>query len=269
MSLENNSYTNTSLIGFSWPSDIPWNDAKFVAKENGPILADFVSSLKDSCKDHLNREVQINLIGHSLGARVILSALHILYTDPNWNSNGFKIASVNLMGAAVDNEEVSKNPRDILFDRANWGSVKSDYGNAIENEVIHFYNLYNTKDNTLGPNTVNPFSPYQIYPTFEGDLALGQNGSQIYPNITLPNNYVDINITEKIPFNTDANGDKDCDDWRLLTLKPVKLSCMITQAGESHYGYFGFRDADNKTRLIDIGAMDILVSNLKNDTKFN
>ncbi len=129
--------------------------------------------------------------------------------------------------------------------------------------------MYNTKDNTLGPNTVNPFSPYQIYPTFEGDLALGQNGSQIYPNITLPNNYVDINITEKIPFNTDANGDKDCDDWRLLTLKPVKLSCMITQAGESHYGYFGFRDADNKTRLIDIGAMDILVSNLKNDTKFN
>ena len=64
--------------------------------------------------------------------------------NPTWKNNNFKIASVNLMGAAVDNEEVSKNPRDIISDRTNWDSAKSNYGNAIEDEVIHFYNLYNT-----------------------------------------------------------------------------------------------------------------------------
>jgi hypothetical protein len=268
MSFENDSYTNTSLVGFSWPSDIPWNDAKFIAKENGPMLADFISSMKNSCKDRFNKDVQINLIGHSLGARVILSALDTLYKDPNWNSGGFKIASVNLMGAAVDNEEVSKNPRDIIYDRTNWGSAKSDYGNAIEKEVVHFYNLYNTKDNTLGPNPVNPFYPYQVYPSFEGDLALGQNGSQVHPKIALPNNYVDINVTAKIPLNRDADGDTKCDDLRIINeTNPFNKTCMITEAGDSHYGYFGFRDPIDNTKLNSTGAMDIVVSNLMNNTK--
>ena len=80
----------------------------------------------------------------------------------------------------------------------------------------------------LGPNPTNPFSPYQIYPSFEGDLALGQNGSQKFPiNITLPKNYIDINIAKEIPFNTDADGDKKCDDLRIITIHPWNASCMI------------------------------------------
>ena len=40
------------------------------------------------------------------------------------------------MAAAVDNEEVSINPADILIDYINWGTPKSDYGQAIEEEVV-------------------------------------------------------------------------------------------------------------------------------------
>ena len=49
-----------------------------------------------------------------------------------WKNNGFKIASVHLMGAAVDDEEVSKNPLDISSDSTNANTVKSAYGKAIE-----------------------------------------------------------------------------------------------------------------------------------------
>ena len=178
------------------------------------------------------------------------------------------------MAAAVDNEEVSKNPKDILSDYTNWGSVKSDYGEAIEEEVIRFYNLYNPKDKVLGPNSTNPFSPYQIYPSFEGDLAPGQNGSQTPPDKALREKYVDIDVTKEIPFNKDAAGIGNvsignlsveyCDDTRILS--PPIPTCMITKAGDSHYGYFGFRDAKNHTKLKADGAMDVIVNNWKNIT---
>jgi len=263
MSLENGSYTNVSLVGFSWPSDTPWVAAELVAKENGPKLADFILSVLNSCKQQ-NIDVKIRLIGHSLGARVILSSLDSLHKDPIWKRNGFKIESVHLMGAAVDNEEVSKDPQDILGDLTNVGTAKSDYGEAIE-EVKRFYNLYNPKDKALGPNSVNPFSAYQIYPSFEGDLALGQNGSQISPKISLPSNYEDIDVANEIPFNNDSDANGICDDLRILTLRPpFEMRCMITGAGDSHFGYFGFRT--NNTKLVNNGAMDVVVDNWNNKT---
>jgi hypothetical protein len=263
MSLENNTYSNISLVGFNWPSDTPWVAAKFVAKENGPKLADFILELMNTCKQQ-NTDVKIRLIGHSLGARLILSSLDSLHKDPIWNSNGFKITTVHLMGAAVDNEEVSKNPNNILSDQTNWGTSKSDYGEAIEDEVIKFYNLYNPNDQVLRPNSVNPYSPYQVYPSFEGDLALGQNGSQTAPKIVAPSNYDDINVTKEIIFNKDSDANGICDDLRILTLRPYKDLCMITGEGDSHFGYFGFR-ANNIT-LIDNGAMDKVVDSWKNIT---
>jgi hypothetical protein len=41
---------------------------------------------------------------------------------------------------------------------------------------------------------------------------------------------------------------------------------MITGAGDSHFGYFGFRDIANNTKLKDDGAMDVVVNNWKNIT---
>jgi hypothetical protein len=49
---------------------------------------------------------------------MILSALQSLHADPVWNNstNNFKVASVHLMGAAVDDSEVSKDPSDVSND---------------------------------------------------------------------------------------------------------------------------------------------------------
>jgi hypothetical protein len=48
----------------------------------------------------------IHLIAHSLGASVIDSALVILDINTNWNA---KIATVHLLGAAINNQLISNN----------------------------------------------------------------------------------------------------------------------------------------------------------------
>ena len=84
-------------------------------------------------------ELKIRLIGHSLGARVVLSSLDYLQNNELWNSKNFKIESVHLLGAAVDNEEISTNKQVIDLDATNWGTVKSPektgYGQAVQEEV--------------------------------------------------------------------------------------------------------------------------------------
>jgi esterase/lipase superfamily enzyme len=133
-SLEKNNYT-FPLIGLSWDSNNLWESAKAIAKENGPRLAHFLLDLKNKCQD-----TKVRLIAHSLGARVALSSLDSLHKNSTWN-NGFILASVHLLAAAVDNEEVSKNPADITADPTNVYSIKSAHGEAIEEEVARFYNL--------------------------------------------------------------------------------------------------------------------------------
>jgi pimeloyl-ACP methyl ester carboxylesterase len=280
MSLEKNTYTNISLVGFSWDSDTEWMAAKFIAKWNGPKLADFIVHLKNDCKNS-GEDVKVRLIGHSLGARVILSALDSLHKNATWNDNNFKIASVDLMGAAVDDEEVTTNPKDILNDKTNWGSPKSDYGQAIEEEVNNFYNLFSTKDNVLEPN---PETFFPIYPLFEGDLALGQSGHQ--KGIALPKNYNDTNdkdVTDQIIAMRNADGIEAevfgmCDNnhplictiktegWDLglcnLLIDPPK--CQVNK-GDNHAGYIGFRNNVTKTLLADDGAMNVVVNNWRNN----
>ena len=113
LSLENNSFIHP-LIGFSWPSNTGWPDAKFIAAENGPKLANLISYVKNECPD-----TDIRLLAHSLGARVVLSSLDSLHKNQAWNNNNFTIKSVDLLGAAVDDEEVSTDPQDILIDQTN------------------------------------------------------------------------------------------------------------------------------------------------------
>lgn len=94
MSLEYNKY-NISLIGFSWNSDIDWDHAQSIAKENGPRLAQFIIELKNKCID-----TDIRLISHSMGARVILSSLASLHNNSLLDGSTFKIASVHLLGGS-------------------------------------------------------------------------------------------------------------------------------------------------------------------------
>jgi hypothetical protein len=267
LSLENNSYAQP-LVGLSWDSDQAWLSAKFVAKDNGPKLANFIVNTTVTCKQlEPDKNVKVRLIAHSLGARVVLSALDSLNKNPIWNNTNFKIASIHLMAAAVDDEEVSIYPVDILNDPTNWGSPKSNYGKAIQEEVVEFDNLFSARDDVLEPNPTNPFFPSQIYPSFEADRALGQSGYQKIPydiNITtksLPKNYDELDVQSEIVAICDADADGKPD-------LPFVAGELIT-IGDNHGGYMGYRNIDNKSRISDDGAISVVVDDWHNITTTN
>lgn len=68
-----------------------------------------------------------------LGTGVILNTLASLDTNQECNNNNFKIDSIQLVGAAVDNEEVSKRAYDTGDSTYDDREV---YGGAIERQVI-------------------------------------------------------------------------------------------------------------------------------------
>ena len=264
MSLQANNYS-LPLISFSWDSNTTsslsdsglsgWNHAKSIARDNGPKLAQFIIDYADKCNSE-NKESKIRLISHSLGARVILSSLDSLHKNDSWNNNNYTVTSVHLLGAAVDNEEVSKNILDITNDWTNlWTEKTIAYGNAIEQEVTDFYNLYSPNDNYLEPKAL-----MQIYPSYEyGDWALGQNGYQILPypiTTSLPQNYKESNVENEIAPTCDADGDKNID----FTFSKGD----IINRGDNHLGYIGSRNVTDNTKLIDDGAVNIVVDNWKN-----
>lgn|SRR5918994_1584015 len=251
----NNSTNSTYLIGFNWDSDITvkeksWEIAKEVAKNNGLKLAQFISDFKKKCP-----ETDIRLIAHSLGSRIVLSSLDFLNKNPEWNNKKFKIESVHLLGAAVDNEEVSKDPFDIVKDQTNeykinlfelkdpvtLNGTKLAYGQAIENEVVKFTNLFSSGDDPLE----------WFYPMAEkNDSALGLNGAE--KGISLPTNYKETDVKDEIKSICDANGRNSCDFPYNTVLG------AIADVGDNHFGYIGFRDPNDT--LKDDGAMDIVVS---------
>jgi len=245
------------LIKILPPDGTGWLTAKVIAKENGPKLAQFISDYKNKCQ-----ETQMRLIAHSLGARVVLSSLESLYKNQQWNNRNFKIASVHLMGAAVDDEEVANSPSYIIdnpslfFDRNElydpYG-IKSAYGNAIEKEVVNFYNLFNPQDNAL---------QRPVYPSFELDDALGLEGAQ--SDMQPISNYLDINVQNEIPVFTDANGDGRFGGCDLLNSFG---GCTIDNVGDNHFGYVGFRFPSSGPVLGTLrnnGAMNIVVDNWNN-----
>jgi hypothetical protein len=255
-SIASNNYI-IEFIGFSWDSDTKispdgtgWLAAKFIAKENGPKLGQFISDYKNKCQ-----ATDIRLIAHSMGTRVLLSGLDSLYRNQEWNNKNLKIASAHVMGAAVDNEEIAKNPSYIindpfaLLDVDEWYDaygIKSGYGNAIEAEVVKFYNLFNREDNSLEALT--------LYKFYEQDEALGLQGSQ--SGILPVSNYEDIDVEDQIKLIEDANGDGNCD---LPISTPFGIRCTIKDIGDNHFGYVGFRDANGA--WIDDGAMNVVIDN--------
>jgi len=147
------------VIGFSWDSDTEispdgWDNAIKIARNNGPKLAQFVLDLHENCP-----QTKIRLIAHSLGARVVLSSLHALNSNEVWKDNKFKIASVDLLGAAIDDDEVSKNGLDVVSS----DGLKSAYGKVIEKQVKHFYNLFDSEDDALEAGAIAWYFPSCAY----------------------------------------------------------------------------------------------------------
>lgn len=253
LSLEKNGFIHP-LIGFSWASNTGWPGAKFIATENGPKLANLISYVKNQCPS-----TNIRLLAHSLGARVVLSSIDSLHENQTWNNNNFTIKSVDLLGAAVDDEEVSTNPQDILIDLTNLGTPKSDYGQAIEAVVTNFTNSFSIKDNMLEPNFEKP-----IYPFYETDLALGQSGYQKIPNDiarSIPNNYIENDVKDELVANCDADGDKKI-DFPFVEGQPITT-------GDNHRGYLGYRNVTNNSTITDDGAINLIVENWSNNETSN
>lgn len=268
MSLKSTEY-NHPLIGFSWDSDthidpegVGWNIAKLIAKENGPKLAKFLLDLKNYCIEHLDNNIGIRLVGHSLGSRVILSTLDSLDKNNEWKLPNFKIITVNLLGGAVDNYEVLKNNIGISIH----DNIKDFYGNAIQNQVTNFYNMYNPEDDVLEEKLwwTMEWNEPRYYPFYEGDdIAIGQNPLS-ETALHMPTNYENFNVQNQISYEKDADNDRDGCDLPNLYYRYYWFyswwidSCTIFGTGDNHLGYIGFRNSDDSLR--DNGAIDKVVS---------
>ena len=211
ISLLHNNY-RIPVVGFSWDSKTDWPIAKTNAIKNGPKLADVISNFTHICSNS-----DLRILAHSLGASVVNSTLISLNENVNWTD---KIASVHLLGAAINNSLIAE----------------SNLTKAIENEVDKFYNLYDFEDDGL---TVNQF---------ENRQPLGLVGAL---KLNVPINYFDTNIVYEIPPFSDADGDSNVEEC-FENINTVKVW------GDNHCGYIGFRNSTTGS-FLDDGAINIVV----------
>jgi hypothetical protein len=100
------------------------------------------------------------------------------------------------------------------------------------------------------------------YFLYEGDYALGERGADLsISELDKPLNYEDIDVRNQIPIILDANMDSlffGCD-------LPIGFVCGISEIGDNHFGYVGFRDRKNTfpdftdDTLKSDGAIDVIV----------
>jgi hypothetical protein len=232
------------VIGYTWdsntafsPDDLSasehgWKVAKKIADQNGPKLAHFLIDYLTTCKLH-HQDIKIRLIGHSLAARVIFSSLLNLDKNMSWHSNGFNITSVDLLGAAVEENAPSKT---------------SLIGQAIKNVVIKFYNLYDPRDVML----------IEAYGPIEGPNALGLRGAY---SVSHPRNYIDQDVSSYKMQYQKANGtaQPDCLDDQV----PFSYFGGIPFPTDNHCGYMGFRDPRNWNSVRSDGAMGTVIAGWK------
>jgi hypothetical protein len=165
------------IIGFTWDADLYWNNAINAATHNGHKLAQFILDYKIACEN-----ADVRIIGHSLGARVVLNTLFSLYNNEMWNERGYKIASAHLMGAAVNPIEVSEDY----------------YGGSIQSVTDEFHNKFSPEDDILEG----------VYYDVHGHRALGEIGAE-NTVMSLPPNYYEEDVAVEISRDIDGDGDND------------------------------------------------------------
>jgi hypothetical protein len=213
-SLLHNNY-RIPLVGFGWDSKVLWEQAKGNATKSGEQLANFTAEFKteQNCP-----KTNIRILAHSLGAAVVNSTLVSL----NQNASGTAmITSVHLLGAAINNKLIANNT--LL-------------GNATENVVDKFYNLYDPEDDGLKVNQLENRQPLGLV----GALKLN-----------VPSNYHETNVVNEIPPFSDADGDGNLEEC-FEDINPVKVW------GDNHCGYIGLRNSTTGL-FLDDGVMNIVV----------
>ncbi len=124
-----NHYFDATIVGFKWKSQnlkvilnsgiSTWYKAVHQTLESAKILSNYIIEQKE-----LNPNLEITLMGHSLGARVIFNTLFQLLESKT------KVDNIILLGGAVNNDKV------------NW----SDVSHAVSKNI---YNFYSKKDMVL------------------------------------------------------------------------------------------------------------------------
>ena len=174
------------VAGFSWDADMQrdplsmtgYHSAMRNAAANGPLLAEFIKYYRRSYP-----QARVHLIGYSMGARVALEALLALCGEPECAESGAAVASVHLVGAAVENEDVELGER---------------YGEAVRDCCGMLWNYHSPEDNKLG----------YFFPLKEGDRALGLTG--IEHSARAPENYRDVDASDELPaIGKDGSVDED------------------------------------------------------------
>jgi pimeloyl-ACP methyl ester carboxylesterase len=199
---------------FDWTDD--WQTAKEIAQKNGLKLGKFILDLKRSCAN-----ADIHLVGHSLGASVILNALDRLHNDPRlnlWNANvrNYKVDSVHLLGAAVSPASIS---------------ITNGFGFAIINEVDEFHNKYSIQDDTLET----------AYLSTERHRALGEEGARGWQS-GLQDIYQEQEVSIELSRDGDGDGINEKDNF-----------------GDDHMGYAGVVN-QNTGQVKSDGVMNLLVN---------
>jgi hypothetical protein len=220
------------ITGFSWdsntsPNPTGWGIAKSIASQNGIKLAKFISDFKT-----VHQDVNIRIIAHSLGAKVVESALMALDKNNKGTRNRhtpqYYIASIHLMGAAINDASASKN---------------TAFGCSIENNVYRFYNLYNPEDNALKRAYVNTENqnPLGLYGIRKGEPS--------------PANYAERNVKFEIPPLKRASG-----------LYQSFCDRAVYGWGDNHCGYIGFREPYPFNRFLkDDGAINVIVDDWRKE----
>ncbi len=228
LSLKTNEY-DIPVVGFSWDSNTVinpsgWAIAKSIANQNGPKLAKFLCDFRINCQNH-----HIRIIAHSLGAKVVESALISLNNNNQmWKKGSFdNITSVHFIGAAISDRATSKN---------------TELGSAIDGIVDNFYNLYNPNDNAL----------QGAYFKTENEHPLGLFG--LKKGEPFPANYTERNVMHEIPPFKSASG-----------LYKSLSDNAVFEWGNNHSAYIGFRDVNGK--LKDDGAINQIVADWKVNNK--
>jgi hypothetical protein len=238
MSLRQGNNYDVTIVGFSWDSDTiqnrnGWKVAKVIANKNGELLADLIVGYKGECPND-----KVRLVAHSLGSRVVLSALQSLHDE----SSGSIVRSVHLMGAAVDNEQVSTNDTLCL---SNIPPLPCS-GRAIESTVqTKLYNLKNYEDNILKNYDYNEDYALGLY---------GRVGSE-------PDKYEEYRVLYNIPRipNADGNPSTDCLDYTIGLLGWSVQSPPYWGWGDNHCGYMGFRTLPSSDPHKDGAIEDIVI----------
>lgn len=152
------------VVGFEWDADtgiFDWGPGREIARRNGYKLAAFLWDLLQS-----NPDVTVRLMGHSLGARIALVALQVFEEVGLADA----VESVDLFGAAIDNETVT---------------VGGEYYSAIRSVASEVDNYYSRNDGILK----------WAYSTARLDHAVGLNGAEGGTALE----YEDHDVTDRVP----------------------------------------------------------------------